>query len=169
MDIVLLVLLLVGLVWGWIRGLFTQLVSLLGAVIGFLVACSLYGMLGDLLAPQIGASPTVGNIIAFFLIWICVPLLCTLAARVLGGILKKLKLGWVNNSLGAVFGVLKVALFLSVILSFIELIDKYKSEPIIGQDAKESSVLYYPIQKFAGKLLPSDFLQKVTSDPAENA
>lgn len=168
LDIILLVLLLVGFGWGCMKGFLAQLVSLLGAVAGFLVACMLYGAVGDFLAPEIGTSPTMGLIIAFFLIWVCVPLLFTLVTKVVAGILKTIKLGWINSLLGGAFGALKILLFLSVILSFMEFVDKYKSDPFISMETKDSSLLYYPVQKAAGKLLPSDFLERTTSDPQEN-
>lgn len=167
-DIVLLVFLLIGFMWGWSKGFLAQLISLVGAVLGFLVACFLYGNLGDFLAPKIGTSPTMGHIIAFFLIWFCVPLACSWLGKGFVRIMKKLKLGWINSILGGAFSLFKMLLFLSVLLTFLEFIDKYKAEPIVDVETKESSVLYYSVQKFAGKLLPSDFLERNTTDPAEN-
>lgn len=164
-DIILLVFLGIGFIWGCMRGFVAQLVSLLGAVVGFLVACALYGTLGDILAPQIGASPTIGHILAFFLIWICVPLLFTMVGKFITNILEKISLGWLNRLFGGAFGLFKVLLFLSVILTLLEFIDKYNSNPLIKVETKENSVLYYPVQEFAGKLLPSDFLHRNTTDP----
>ena len=168
-DIILLVFLLIGFIWGWSRGFLAQLFSLVGAVLGFLVACFLYGNLGDYLAPKIGTTPTMGHILAFFLIWFCVPLACTWLSKGLVKLMSALKLGWINSLLGAAFGLFKLLLFLSILLTFLEFIDKYKSEPFVDVQTKENSVLYYPIQEFAGKLLPSDFLQRNTTNPAENA
>lgn len=164
-DIVILVFLLIGFLWGWSKGFFAQLFSLVGAIIGFLVACSLYGTLGDMLAPQIGTTPTLGHIIAFFLIWILVPVFCTYLGKFLSGLMEKIKLGWLNSLMGALFSLFKILLFMSIVLTFLEFIDRYKSEPIVGQDTKEESLLYYPVQTFAGKLLPSNFLERNTSDP----
>lgn len=164
-DIILLVFLGIGFIWGCMRGFVAQLVSLLGAMVGFLVACALYSTLGNILAPQIGASPTIGHILAFFLIWICVPLLCTMVGKFITNILEKIKLGWLNRLFGGAFGFFKVLLFLSVILTLLEFIDKYNSNPLIKVETKENSVLYYPVQEFAGKLLPSDFLHRNTTDP----
>lgn len=164
-DIVILVFLLIGFLWGWSKGFLAQLFSLVGAIIGFLVACSLYGSLGDLLAPQLGTSPTLGHIIAFFLIWILVPVFCTYLGKFLNKIMEAIKLGWVNSLLGGIFSAFKILLFMSVVLTFLEFIDKYKQEPIVDLATKESSVLYYPVQEFAGKLLPSDFLERNTTDP----
>ena len=165
-DIILLVFLGIGFIWGCMRGFVAQLVSLLGAVAGFLVACALYGTLGDILAPQIGASPTIGHILAFFLIWICVPLLFTMVGKFITNILEKIIQA---SGIGVEKLTDRIAGNTGGILIkqdvYKEFIDKYNSNPLIKVETKENSVLYYPVQEFAGKLLPSDFLHRNTTDP----
>ena len=127
---------------------------------GFFIACYVYARYGDSLIPE-GAGLST-NVIIFLVLWIGIPLALTLVAKLLGGILSKLHLGWVNHSLGALIGLLKVTLFLSLLFTFLEFISKYDDNPLITDHTRQSSVLYYPVQGFAGKLLPTDFLKKAS-------
>ncbi len=61
-------------------------------------------------------------------------------------------LGWLNRLFGAVFGVVKMTLLLSVILNFVAIMNQYmpiKEKPIV-----QESLLYSPIEKVMGTVLP---------------
>lgn len=154
-DAVLLIVMLIGLIVGWWKGFFLQLASLVGAVVGFFIACFLYASFGDMLAPHLGSSPTMSHIVAFLLLWILVPLAFTFVGHLATGIFEKIKLGWLNHLLGALLGLFKFMLFTSLFLSLFEFANKYDSNPLIEESTKEKSYLYYPVQRFVGSLLPS--------------
>lgn len=160
MDVFIIIVLAVGLIWGWWKGFFLQLASLVGAVVGFFIACYVYARYGDALIPE-GAGVST-NVVIFLVLWIGIPLALTLVAKLLGGILSTLHLGWVNHSLGALVGMFKLALFLSLLFTILEFVSKYDDNPLITEQTRQESVLYYPVQQLAGKLLPSDFLEKAT-------
>ena len=62
-------------------------------------------------------------------------------------------LGGINKVGGAVFGAMKFAMVLSVIIFVMDAIEK--SYPLISLKTKEGSVLYKPIGKIAPTLIPA--------------
>ena len=80
-----------------------------------------------------------------------------LAIVFIGKILTKLAditaLGLINKILGAVFGSLKWALILSVLLLFF---DKFnKTIPFVEKEMLDESVMFYPIKSIIPTLIPS--------------
>ena len=69
-DIVILVFIGIGTVWGMMKGFIRQLSSLVGLIVGLLVARALFVEVGDWVAPAIGVSVTIGRVLAFFMLWI---------------------------------------------------------------------------------------------------
>jgi membrane protein required for colicin V production len=62
-------------------------------------------------------------------------------------------LGWINKALGGVFGTLKLALILSVLIM---IFDRFNDTiPFVNKEAKEQSILYEPIKKLAPTLFPN--------------
>ena len=62
-DIVILIIIGAGIVMGLMRGLIKQACAVVGLIAGLLVARALYGMVGEQLAPHIGTSVSVAQII----------------------------------------------------------------------------------------------------------
>ena len=74
-------------------------------------------------------------------------------AKLLTKIAKGIALGGIDKILGALFGTLKYALILSVIIFIIDAIEH--SYPVIAFEAKNKSVLYKPVGKLAPMLIPA--------------
>ena len=94
-----------------------------------------------------------GEILAFVIIWIAVPLIFTLVASVLTKALEAVSLGWLNRMLGAGLGALKYLLLVSLVICVIQFIDS--DSQLISQTKKEQSLLYYPMETFAGIFFPA--------------
>ena len=93
--------------------------------------------------------------------------LIVLAISLLGKLFTKLAdfayLGWINKILGGVFGTLKLALILSIVLL---VFDKFNNTiPFVNAEEKEKSILYEPVRKLAPMLFPT--LIKDGSDEME--
>ena len=119
---------------------------------GLLAAKALYASLAEKLCPTITDSMTVAQILAFVIIWIAVPLTFTLVASLLTKAMEAVSLGWLNRWLGSGLGALKFLLLTSLIICVIEFIDA--DNTLISKTKKEESVLYYPMEKFAGIFFP---------------
>lgn len=73
-DIIILAMIGVGVIMGLIKGFVKQMASIVGLIAGLLMARALFGIVAERLAPVLGTSTTVAQVLAFILIWIAVPL-----------------------------------------------------------------------------------------------
>lgn len=151
-DSILLIIIGVGAVIGFIQGFIKQLATILGLVVGLLAAKTLYASLAERLCPMVTDSMTVAQVLAFIVIWIAVPLLFTLIAFFLTKAMEAIALGCINRWLGAALGALNFLLITSLLICMIEFFDS--NHTLIEQTKKEESVLYYPIESFAGIFFP---------------
>ena len=152
-DIFILVILGIGLVSGLTKGFIKQACTLIGLVAGLLVARALYTMVGEQLAPHIGTSVSVAQIISFIIIWAIIPALLMLAGTALTGALEIIHLGAVNRLLGGIAGIALHLLFLGILIKVIEYIDP--EEKLLSQQVKQESVFYHPVEETAGMFFPA--------------
>lgn len=153
LDIIILVVLGAGAIVGFSKGFLKQLASLLGLVAGLLIAKALYATVAERVFLPLTDSLTVAQGIAFVVIWLAVPLAFLLLASLLTKAMEAVSLGWVNRLLGAVLGALKATLLVSLLVCVVEYIDT--DNTILNKTKKQESVLYYPMEKFAGLFLPA--------------
>ena len=152
-DIIILIALGAGVIIGFMKGFIRQLASILGLIVGLLAAKALYTSLAVKLCPTVTDSMTVAQILAFVIIWIAVPLIFTLVASVLTRAMEAVSLGWLNRLLGAGLGALKYLLLVGLVVCVIQFIDA--DSQLISQTKKEESLLYYPMERFAGMFFPA--------------
>lgn len=67
--------------------------------------------------------------------------------------MEAVSLGWLNRLLGAGLGALKYLLLVSLVVCVIQFIDT--DSQLISQTKKEESLLYYPMERFAGMFFPA--------------
>lgn len=154
-DLVIIVLLLLAFVRGIINGLFVEIASLVALVAGVYVAIHYYNYLELYLLNTtfIDWSDQTNKLVAFAVTFLVVAFLVLLIGKILTKIADLAALGMLNKLLGGIFGVLKVALILSIIFIFFNQINN--SIPFIKKETLEASVLYNPIKKIVPKLFPS--------------
>lgn len=152
-DIIILAVCGLGAAIGFMKGFVKQLASILGLVVGLLAAKALYASLAAKLCPTLTQSMTVAQVLAFLLIWLAVPLLFALAASLLTRAMEAVSLGCFNRWLGAVLGAVKYLLLTSLLIGVIEFVDG--DNTLVSQTKKKESVLYYPMEKFAGVFFPA--------------
>ena len=152
-DIIILIALGAGVIIGFMKGFIRQLASILGLIVGLLAAKALYTSLAVKLCPTVTDSMTVAQILAFVIIWIAVPLIFTLVASVLTKAMEAVSLGGLNRLRGAGLGALKYLLLVSLVVCVIQFIDT--DSQLISQTKKEESLLYYPMERFAGMFFPA--------------
>ena len=75
-----------------------------------------------------------------------------LLARAIDKLLKAVALGWLNRLAGMMFGILKTAFIISIILVLVNNINK--RVPFIPEEHKEDSLLYEPLSKLAPAVFP---------------
>ena len=152
-DIIILVIVGAGAVLGFMKGFLKQLAGLLGLVAGLLLAKALYATVAERGFLPLTDSLTVAQVIAFIVIWLAVPLVFLMVASLLTKAMEAVALGGVNRLLGALLGALKYALLVSLLICVVEYIDA--DHTLLKKTKKQESVLYYPMEKFAGMFLPA--------------
>ena len=114
-DFIILLLAIWAVYRGWRAGFLKEIISMIGFFVGLFLAAALYSNFGEYLAPKIGASPGVSDVIAFILIWVVVPILLGMVANILTKALKGMKLGLPNSILGAALSTMKYLVLMSCI------------------------------------------------------
>lgn len=151
-------LLLVPLVYGGVRGLYNGLVKTLGSFIGLVISVLVAYLYADALSEiiiQLFVLTVEQSYIASYVILLLVSLLvCTLIIKALDGLVSFVSLGWVNKLLGAIFGVLKYAVFLSLIINLVEIVDEHYKKTPSDTDARTNSVVYQTVKSVVPSLMP---------------
>lgn len=151
-DIVLGALILLGLIRGFSKGLFVEIASLLALVAGVYGAIHFSNFTGDFLIEKVSWDQKYINIVAFAITFIVIVLAIAAAGKALTKIADFAALGFINKVLGGVFGALKVAVILSVVLI---VFDKFnKTIPFADEEDLENSVLYRPVKSLVPTIFP---------------
>ena len=151
-DIIILVVIGVGVIQGLMKGFVKQLASIVGLIAGLLVARALFASVAEKLAPVLGTSTVIAQILAFVLIRVAVPLGFVLVASFLTKALDAVRLGWLNRWLGSGLGALKYMILIGLAIHVLEYIDP--KDEMIDATKKQESVLYYSIRDLSGIFFP---------------
>lgn len=165
-DIILGILLLWGLVRGFMKGLFVSLASLIALVAGIYIAIHFSHIIGEYLQQYVDWQEGVMKLAAFAITFLLVVILISLAGKLLTKIADYAALGIVNKLLGAVFGVLKFAFIASVVLMFVDAVNQKVT--FIKQETLNSSILYTPVRTLAPAVLPN-ILKEASTNSTETS
>lgn len=151
-DIVIGIILILAFVWGFKKGLFVTLTSLIGLILGVYCAVYFSHFVGGYIAGWFDWSETTTKWVAFGLTFLLVVFLLNFIGKFLTTIADFTALGLLNKLLGGVFSTLQYAFILSIVFLFFD-------EPIftgftISEEKKENSRLYPPIASIAPMVLP---------------
>jgi membrane protein required for colicin V production len=97
------------------EGFFHQAFGIAGLIVGYLLAAWQYHRLADRFAPHL-KSPWLGDIAAFVIIFVAVVIVAGIAGRIVRWAMKEAGLSLFDRLLGALLGVVKGSLFVSIIL-----------------------------------------------------
>jgi membrane protein required for colicin V production len=113
-DIVMLVVLGGATLFGFLKGFAWQVASLASLVLSYLMALRF----ADALAPQLNVDPSWSKYLAMLIIYAGTSLVVWLAFRVVSGAIDRIKLREFDRQIGGLFGLLKGALFCTIITFF---------------------------------------------------
>lgn len=152
LDIILCILLILGLIKGIRNGFFVELASLVSMLLGFFIASKFSGLMQTYLEKNGYTGKSIESM-AFALTFVAVIILSSLFARFFTKLADFAYLGWINKLLGAVFGVLKTLLLISVILN---LFHKTNGDSrLVPNEMLDKSKLYVPIREVSKIIYPS--------------
>ena len=116
-DIIIIIALIIPIFAGLRMGIIKAALSLVGLIVGVVLASNFYQELGGVL--NFIADENIANIVAFILILAVVMVIANVAAALLKYTAKAILLGWVDRLGGAVFGLFIGAIFMGAILATI--------------------------------------------------
>ena len=166
LDIILLVLLLLGLINGLRRGFFVEVASLAALVLGVYGAIHFSNFAANFLMEKVDWNEKTVNIVAFAITFVVIVLVIAFAGKALTKIADFAMLGILNKLLGGIFGFLKVAVILSVILIIFDSMNK--TLPFTDKEDLEDSILYNPIKNLVPSIFPVILEKKATEDENES-
>jgi membrane protein required for colicin V production len=150
LDIVLAIPLLWFLYRGFRNGLIIELASLAALILGIYAALHFSFYVQGYLEENFEIAENYLYIISFAITFLIVAIIIYLAGKIIHKVISIVALGFLNRLAGGIFGLLKAALVLSVILYFI---NGFNSG-LIKSDVKESSILYEPIESIVPMIIP---------------
>lgn len=151
-DIILGVLLLLGLLRGLYNGFFVEVASLLALIAGIYGAIHFSYFVTGFIESKLEWEAKYVSLVSFSITFIIIITAVSLAGKALTKLANFAALGFLNKIFGGLFGFLKIALILSVILMVFSKMNK----PIGFLDTKdiEESVLFEPIGALAPMIYP---------------
>ncbi|HCM59804.1 MAG TPA: colicin V production protein [Bacteroidales bacterium] len=151
-DIVIVALLFYGLIQGFIDGLIIEVAELAALVLGIWGAIHFSWWTAEKLAGWFDMTSQWTGIISFAVTFAAIMIVVYLIGKLLDSILKAMALGFVIKSLGAIFGVLKLVLVLSVLFVFLNTIDEKKH--FLPSATINNSFFYNPIADLVPSIFP---------------
>ncbi len=152
-DIILAALLLYGLIKGFMKGLFVEITSMVALVLGVYGAIHFSHFMASFLNNRVEWSQNYVQIAAFASTFVLIVVVISLSGKLLNKLADAAALGIMNKVFGAVFGLAKIGLILSVILIVFNKLNR--NLPFVTEDTLEASVLYKPVKNFAPIIFPS--------------
>ena len=152
-DIILGALILYGLVKGLSKGFFVEVTSLLALLVGVYGAVHFSNYAAEFLSSRFEWGEKTINITAFAITFVVIVLAISLAGKALTKLADFAALGILNKLLGGVFGGLKMALILSILLLIFNTLNK--TIPFVSNEEIESSLLFNPVKSLAPMIFPN--------------
>ena len=153
LDLIICIPLLWGAYRGFRRGLIFEICMIIGLILGLYVAFKFSNLVNGLVSKFITSDGSAVHYLSFIIVFAAVLLIMIFLARLLEKILSAGSLNIFNKAAGAVFGIAKFALIVSVILWLFKSLEPYWN--FINEDTKKESVLYQPVLKTATFLTPA--------------
>lgn len=152
-DIIIGIILIFGTVNGFMKGLFVEVTTLVGLVLGVYGAIHFSHFLGDFLKDSVTWDESLIQVVAFAGTFLIILIALVLLGKAMTKIAETIALGFFNKLVGAIFGFLKYALILSIVLIVYDEINA--SIRFMEKKKAKESILYEPVKNFAPAIFPN--------------
>ncbi len=115
-DVLILIIIGVFLLKGLLRGLMKELCSLVGLIVGSLLAFRFHGPLAEAMVDAFSLPASVCVVLAFLIIFLTILLVFALIGHLLSKYVKLLYVGGLNRVAGGIFGMVQGVLVLAVVM-----------------------------------------------------
>lgn len=150
LDYILLALLIYGFIAGFKRGFVMELAIIAGIFLGIFLAITFSGKVEDWLRKEENLSGPWMAHLSFLLVFVGVYVLAWVGGKSLSAALKLMMLGVFNRIAGGIFGVFKMLMVCSVLISLIRAFDLN----IVPKDQKQASSMFESVGGFAEIFFP---------------
>jgi len=173
LDLVIIIPIVLGFIFGLFKGLVKELTSLSAIVLGVFGARLFAPSVSEFFINKFSFSPKTALPLSYLFIFIFIAAILLVLAKMLEKLFDSIALGGLNKLLGGFFAALKYALIVSVFLNVFDALNN--KFPLIKSKSKVESITYKPILKLAPKLWDEtknsnvlDFKQKSIHDEEKN-
>jgi membrane protein required for colicin V production len=151
-DIILGLLLIVAAIRGFIKGFIYEVASLVALVLGVWGGIHFSYSLADFLKHTFSWNSQYLDLISFFIILVVIIVLVHMAGIALSKIVEAISLGFLDHTAGLLFGIVKAAFILSILLVLIDQFDR--QHDFIPEKDKVNSRTYEPLKNFVPTVFP---------------
>lgn len=144
LDWLIIVVLIVGLIRGYMIGAVRQVASLLGLVVAFFFSVEFMGIVGSSIVAALGLSQSLAPLAGFTVIFLGIWVLFLILSRLVERLVDTLSLTPLNRAAGSAVGAFKAALLLSLLFLVLTGLE------VPDERTRKQSALYYPV----ARLLP---------------
>lgn len=151
-DIILGVLLVLAAFRGFYKGFVAEVASLAGLILGIWGGIHFSHLTSEFIVDTFNYQSEHLGLIAFIATFVVIVILVHLIGKAVETIISAVALGFINRLAGILFGVIKSALILSVLLLVFEELDE--NVGMISEDLKADSQMYEPVKNLLPTILP---------------
>lgn len=164
-DLVLGILLIIAAIQGFRKGFIIEFASLAALILGIWGGIKFSDLTANFITKYTGYTSEYLSTIAFFVTFILIVILIHMMAKMLDNVVKAVFLGFLNRLAGIIFGVLKIAVILSVLLLLFDEVDE--NVHLLPTRQKQESQIYGPMKSVVPTLFPFIKLWKTTDKDNE--
>jgi membrane protein required for colicin V production len=151
-DIIIIGIFVWAIIRGYLKGLVMQLAALVALLVGIYISIRFSANLSDYLALRFKANTRITYFIAFGVLFALVVIFIHLSGRLIEKIMEISMLSFLNRLAGSVFSLVKSILIISVIISFLNMINQHFT--FIPKEKTEKSFFYKPLSGVIPWLFP---------------
>ncbi|MDD2382106.1 MAG: CvpA family protein [Mariniphaga sp.] len=151
-DIIIGLILLVAAINGFRKGFVSELASLAALILGIWGAIEFSYITVDLIEKYFHPEHDYINIISFILTFVVIVILVHIIGSSVNKLVEAAMMGFLNKMAGLVFGIVRSALILSIILLLFDRVNK--DVEIISPETTLESRLYEPVRNLAPSIFP---------------
>lgn len=151
-DIIIIGIFIWALIRGYLKGLVMQLAALIALLLGIYISLRFSTYLADYLVMHFKMNARIGYFVAFGVLFAFIVIIIHLSGHLIEKIMEISMLSFLNRLAGSIFSLLKTILIISLIISFLNMIDQHL--PFLPRQKTESSLFYKPLSAIIPWLFP---------------
>lgn len=151
-DLILAIILIIAAIQGFRKGFIVELASLAALVLGIWGGIKFSDWTANFITDTTAFHSKYLSVIAFLVTFIIIVIVIHILGKILDNAVKVVALGFLNRLAGIIFGVLKTAVILSILLLLFDAIDQ--NVHILPAAQKSESKLYKPMKQLVPTLFP---------------